>query len=68
MWWLAGACVVTLGLGALAWKARRDADWARDARDVVARGLAGTVIFGLGGIVILSVAVVTRWVFGADVY
>jgi hypothetical protein len=35
---------------------------------VAARGLAGTVIFALGGIVILSVAVMTRWVFGADVY
>ncbi|MEA2209620.1 MAG: hypothetical protein QOF54_2097 [Solirubrobacteraceae bacterium] len=67
MWWLVGACVVTLGLGVFAWQTRRDA-WARDARCVVARGIAGTVIFALGGIVILSVAVVTRWVFGADVY
>lgn len=67
MWFIVGACVVALGLGALAWKARRDADWARCARDLVARGLAGIVVFALGGAVLLSVAVMTRWVFGADV-
>jgi hypothetical protein len=67
MWSSVGACVVALGLGALAWQARRDAAWARGVRNLVARALAGTVVFALGGAVLLSVAVMTRWVLGADV-
>ena len=60
MRWLMVAGLAAAVLGAIIWDARRDEYGTRRAWAVVAAVLAGTVI--------LAVAVMSRWAFGADVY
>jgi hypothetical protein len=60
MRWLIVACLTALVLGAIIHDARRDDHGTRRAWVAVGAVLAGTVV--------LAAAVMSRWVFGADVY
>jgi hypothetical protein len=60
MRWLMVAGLATAVVAAIVWDARRDEYDTPRAWAVVAAVLAGTLI--------LAVAVMSRWVFGADVY
>ena len=60
MRWLIVAGLALVIVGAIVWDVRRGEQETRRAWTLVAAVLAGTAI--------LALAVMSRWVFGADVY
>ena len=60
MRWLIVAGLALMVLGAIVWDVRRDEQETLRAWALVAAVLAGTAV--------LALAVMSRWVFGADVY
>jgi hypothetical protein len=66
--WRFVACLVVAMLGAGAWNARRNGDWARRTLSAVEMCVVLTVLLMLVGSVTLAVAVATGLATGADVF